>query len=287
MDWFKLPILILILGLPTCSPIDFQAGPLPPIQDGGSDDSTDSQTDTIEDSGTDGDSDSDTDVDSDTDTGPDTGTETDTESETGSDTDTDVDTDTDTDTDTDSDTDTDTDTEIPDPCTGPGTWLDDGWWFDFLPDYPGGDMTYLGTRCWQDPPAPELMEWTAAVDYCADLVLAGYDDWILPDVNQLRWLGRPTTWECADCGLIAPDHLAESDIEDCEACLPLFGGAGAGGCYWDPALGGTCSYYWSSSEQSGYPLNRVWGWSFAGNDPGLVASNKTGSLGYTRCVRSL
>ena len=280
-------LLISILSGPTCSPIDFQAGPLPPIPDGGSDDSTDSQIDPIEDSGTDTDGDSDTDSDSETETGSDTETDLDAGMDAGTDTDSDTDVDSDTDTDVDSDTDSDTSS----PCSGEGVWLDEGASFDYDSDSePEG--SWPGTRCWQDPPAPDLMEWYDAVAYCAALELAGYDDWVLPNINELRYLGRGNTYECNDCGLIDPGHLYESDIGDCEACTPAFGGPGVGGCYWPAELSGGCGidpyhyWYWSSSGMSGYPLNHVWAWSFAMNYPGEASFSKD-LLESVRCVRPL
>jgi hypothetical protein len=272
-------ILICTLSLPTCATNGFQTDPQLPPQDGGSDDSTDSQTDPIDDSGVDSGSDSDTDSDSDGDA--------DTEdTETASDSD--ADTDADADSDSDSDGDTDTGSEVPDPCSGPGVWLDEGASFDYDSDG-DTDASWPGTRCWQDPPAPDLMTWDAAVSYCDGLELAGYTDWVLPNINELRYLGRPNSWECGYCGLVSPNHLTEADIEDCEAC-ELLGGPGAGGCYWPPELAEFgCTeyrYVWSSSERTGYPLNYVWTWSFAENYPGLGPRSKDVPT-HVRCVRPL
>jgi hypothetical protein len=133
------------------------------------------------------------------------------------------------------------------------------------------------------------MTWAAAVDYCNGLELAGYDDWRMPNVNELRFLGRPNSYECGDCGLIDPGYLTEFDIEDCEACLPLFGGDGAGGCYWSPELaesGCDVPVYWSSSELWGDPDDFAWLWGYHGNYPGTSAYNKTSSASV-RCVRPL
>ena len=268
MDYLKTTLVsMLLLGLPMCSTTGYQGDPYLPTQDGGN-----------QDSGTDSDSDSDTDSDVDTDTDTDTGPD--------ANTDTDSDSDTDTDTDTDSDTDTDTDTEAPDPCSGPGVWLDEG--------YADAYTSWPGTRCWQDPPAPTTMPWDDAVAYCDGLELAGYDDWQLPNVNELRYLGRGGDWDCNQCGLVHPNHLTEADIEDCEPCLPLFGGPGEGGCYWSEELdsagcdGGDWPWpiYWSASELWNDPDDFAWAWEFDGNYPGLGARNKT-AIARVRCVRPL
>ena len=279
MDWIKTtPILLLILSGPTCATNGSQTGTPFPHPDGGSDDSTDSQTDPIEDSGADSDTDSDTDTDSDGDTDtqvPDSGSDTDADTDTDSDSDSDVDTDTDSDSDT-----------GPDPCSGDGVWLDEGWSSDV--------SNWPGTRCWQDPPAPTTMTWAAAVAYCAGLELARYDDWVLPNVNELRYIGRGGTAECNQCGLVVPNHLTEADIENCEPCVPQFGGSGAGGCYWPEELDGSgCAegdwpwpIYWSTSELWDDPEDFAWSWGFEGNWPSLGARNKT-AIARVRCVRPL
>lgn len=44
---------------------------------------------------------------------------------------------------------------------------------------------------WQDNAivASQTLEWTAAIDYCEDLVHGGYDDWRLPNFNALYLIG--------------------------------------------------------------------------------------------------
>jgi hypothetical protein len=262
---------------------------------------TDSDTDSDVDTDTDTDSDSDVDTDTDTDTDTDADSDTDTDVDTDTDSDTDTDTDTDSDTDSDGDTDTGSDTETDTfvaLCSGPGVWLDEGWWTDPDSDseIDSGDFGWPGTRCWEDPPAPTTMNWDAAVAYCDDLVLAGYDDWVLPNVNELQALGRPNTWDCAGCGLHDPSDLTELDTVDCEPCIPTFGGPGAGGCYWPPELaevGCDTPNYWSSSELFASDW-KAWMWLFYGNYPGAtdfpddtVPCPWKTSLAAVRCVRPL
>jgi len=39
---------------------------------------------------------------------------------------------------------------------------------------------------WQDDNVTDTMEWQEAIEYCEDLVLGGYDDWRLPNINELK-----------------------------------------------------------------------------------------------------
>ena len=77
---------------------------------------------------------------------------------------------------------------------------------DFLPDYPtiedtdsdgdtdtwppfedehGGAYDPDTQLVWQDPALDDLLMWQEAMDYCDELVHAGYDDWRLPTVKEL------------------------------------------------------------------------------------------------------
>ena len=53
-----------------------------------------------------------------------------------------------------------------------------------------GECTYLDVSAelvWQSTP-PSSMEWQESMDYCADLSWGGYDDWALPNIDELRTL---------------------------------------------------------------------------------------------------
>jgi hypothetical protein len=89
-----------------------------------------------------------------------------------SDSDTDSDTDADTDTDTDTDTETEDDTEDPRP---PMTDCADGL----------GRYDSVSDLCWEEPPSDTTLNWYDAVDYCAELVLGGRDDWRMPMIQEL------------------------------------------------------------------------------------------------------
>jgi Protein of unknown function (DUF1566) len=147
------------------------------------------------------------------------------ESDSGGDADTDSDTDTDTDTDADSDTDLDTDTDSY--CIGNGVWYD--------------STTNL---CWQKISDRSAYGPSYAESYCSSLTIDGYDDWVLPRVQDLISLIKGCS--SRKCGVSDPGCLESSCVEgsDCSPCNPLEGD----GCYWDQALVGSCEeFFWSSS----------------------------------------
>lgn len=188
---------------------------------------------------TDGDSDMDADSDSDTDSGSDS--DGDGDADVDVDADSDSDSDADSDSDGDGDGDSDAGTETVTDCVGDGVWLD------------------LTTNlCWQDPPESPASEYTTAEAYCNDLVLGGHDDWRLPSISELRTLvrGCVATEIGGVCGVM--DDCAGETCWDgllCSGCSPAEG-PGINGCYWDLALSGTCSRYWSSTPYEGYLGNR-------------------------------
>jgi hypothetical protein len=100
---------------------------------------------------------------------------------------------------------------------------------------------------WQNPALFQLLNWIEARDYCRDLEHAGYDDWRLPDVDELQTL----LYGCADaheCGVDDPSCLQEycNDGPDCGGCEDWEGPAPEG-CYSHPAFDGWCEIYWSDS----------------------------------------
>ena len=155
--------------------------------------------------------------------------------------------DTETDTDTGTETATETGTEEGEECAEGEGWYD--------------PSTGL---CWQDPPISEKVQWYYADAYCLYLDLGGRHDWRLPDIGELISLMRgcvegEATGDLSKsaCGVEDPWCLESScnDGADCGACTCE---AGPGeGCYWDPALSGDCTWYWSSSSYVNDP-GRAW-----------------------------
>jgi hypothetical protein len=185
-----------------------------------------------------------------------------------------TDTDTDIDSDTDTDTDTDTDAEAP-PMEG----------------CDGGYLDPATNLCWQDP-AEKTIEWFWASGYCNDGTWGGHDDWRLPDINELISLIRGCVdgtatgdLSTSNCGVEDPGCLESicSDGTDCAHC-GSYGGPGSGGCYWDPALSGSCGVsYWSSSRLPN--LEHAWCGFFNGGNV-YPEDSDYGWNRHVRCVRS-
>ncbi len=155
-----------------------------------------------------------------------------------------------------------------------GCWQRNGCWLDPTTGY-----------LWEDPPIGGSRNWDSAVAYCAALSLAGHGagEWHLPTISELRKLirGCPATEDGGYC------HVTDSCLtawdcwenNSCE-CDPL-GGPGADGCYCDPALEGTCSWYWSSSSRADYTVD-AWTVSFSNADVHFSDKDSARSI---RCVR--
>lgn len=131
-----------------------------------------------------------------------------------------------------------------------------------------------GALQWQvSPPGSKVADAAAADAYCAGLVLAGHDDWRLPDIGELQQieLGCPIS-TCDD----------QYGLPWCGACT-AGQGPRADGCYIEPRLDGPCETWWSSTLYSGQPLERRWVWS-----PLNGAEYVNGASYpeyYARCVR--
>lgn len=136
---------------------------------------------------------------------------------------------------------------------------------------------------WQADPDPKYYQLADAKALCANLALCGFDDWVLPDIDQLRSLirGCPNTQTGGACGITTSclDDACESTCMPCEEMMGPYSG-----CYSDPGLGGPCSLYWSSStyysESRGTTRAR-----FIGFTGGSINPGDTTDGGYVRCVR--
>jgi hypothetical protein len=160
-----------------------------------------------------------------------------------------------------------------------------------LADCDGGKLDPATDLCWQDPPSGEIMDWVSAISHCDGLVFGGHSDWRLPRIDDLISLLRgcqdgaatgdlsPSTCEMTPAGCTATDTCDGSS--GCWYCTHL-SGPGAGGCYQDPSLGGTCSTSWSSST---VVSSAVYAWSIMFSGGGVVLSPKQNST-FARCVRS-
>jgi len=154
--------------------------------------------------------------------------------------------------------------------------------------------------CWQDPQKdayttndPGLTQ-PDAVRYCEEVVFAGYDDWQLPNIDELRTLirGNPPTETGGECPVTEGSPMADGSNEACMASTE-FGGPGIGGCYWSPELTGTCNK--PDPAAQGHPLetcsatvasdNEHWVGSVL-FDNGAACFNHLNSYADVRCVRN-
>ncbi len=135
---------------------------------------------------------------------------------------------------------------------------------------------------WQNGDA-DGFNWSDAVNYCENLSWAGFDDWRLPTISQLRSLIR----NCVDtatgghCG-VTDDCLAYMSCWNppCNGCSFL-GGLGLAGRYWPSEIHGAGWIYWSSSVVDENPFT-AWRVHFYS---GLVSYNDKDYLYSARCVR--
>ncbi|MDP6437822.1 MAG: DUF1566 domain-containing protein [Gammaproteobacteria bacterium] len=154
--------------------------------------------------------------------------------------------------------------------------------------------------CWQDPqkdaykPADPGLVATEAARYCDELVLGGYDDWRLPDSDELRALiaGNEATEPGGQCMLTIGGGRNETLFRACEGGQPGKG-PGANGCYLRPGLTGTCNKtgppqatqyleIWASNR----PADDADGWqAYVSFDRGALGYNHVNSAGDVRCVR--
>ncbi len=142
----------------------------------------------------------------------------------------------------------------------------------------------------REPPSTGLMGWSDAVDYCPNTL---GPVWRLPTITELRTLFRSATDE--DCNslewnmswdTVPTDYcgvwdgcLSYSACYQGSECFPKPCGPG---CFWDAALSGECSKYWSASECAD-DTSLAWSVYFY---YGLVDHYYKYYDSYVRCVRS-
>ncbi len=133
-----------------------------------------------------------------------------------------------------------------------------------------------------------------AVRYCQELELGGYDDWRLPDIDELRTLirGSPSTETGGDCPITEGTGTEYNGDERCMGGEE-WGGPAPGGCYWPAELSGTCDKqdpyalqhpleYWATDGAADDPEHWI---AFVAFDSGVVGYNHVNSYGDVRCVR--
>jgi Protein of unknown function (DUF1566) len=133
---------------------------------------------------------------------------------------------------------------------------------------------------WQVEPTGDYMYWDDAVDHCEGLSFAGYSDWRLPTISELRTLirGCSAIETGGSCGVtdICLDESCQDSSCDC------FSREGpAVGCYWPAEINGECFYHWSSSAVADLD-HYAWRVGFVG---ATLNSGYVNGTDIARCVR--
>jgi hypothetical protein len=127
---------------------------------------------------------------------------------------------------------------------------------------------------------------TTPADVCAALTLCGFDDWVVPTIDELRALirGCPSTVTGGTCG-VTNACLGTACDGACLGCDRLLG-PGVDGCYWPAGLNGPCAGYWTSSVYfDPNPDYNSYRYRAAGFSSGGIGSCDPSDGNYVRCVR--
>ncbi|MCL4235670.1 MAG: DUF1566 domain-containing protein [Deltaproteobacteria bacterium] len=118
---------------------------------------------------------------------------------------------------------------------------------------------------WQLESLQQEASWEDATTFCEGATLAGYDDWHLPTISELRTLirGCDATETGGSCGVTdtcltacseGKSRSVNTTQDPCEdscsdaSCFSCEAGDGPNnGCYGPPELVGSCGSFWSSS----------------------------------------
>ena len=128
---------------------------------------------------------------------------------------------------------------------------------------------------WQVGPTGGGMTRSSAFNHCDNLNYAGYSDWRLPSISELRTLilGCDNTKTGGSCAVTDSCLSSGCWTSPCAGCVE-------GGCYWSSQIDGDCSWYWSSSPYTDISGD-VWIINFA---DGSISNYNIG-FNDVRCVR--
>ncbi len=127
-------------------------------------------------------------------------------------------------------------------------------------------------REWQQNDDGSKYDWDEAIQYCDNLVLNGYSDWKLPDLDELKSIvvcsnGTPTPLpNCHQDGCVCGDQ-PDDPYEGFES--PVI----------DKAFAGRPSEYWTSKPVSSTDARRI------NFERGGAAGYKKSAEYYVRCIR--
>ncbi|HPS29443.1 MAG TPA: DUF1566 domain-containing protein [bacterium] len=151
-----------------------------------------------------------------------------------------------------------------------------------------------------DPENPNtklnLLTYAKAEELCADMDYAGFTDWRLPTIDELRGLvtgfgdietgGKcKVTSKCLAMSCLYQGQKSESDYPCANEETELLQGPGPDGCYFDEVWRTYCGKYWSSSKLKGVVDEMAFQLDFS--DPAILYALSGGStnVGFARCVR--
>lgn len=141
-----------------------------------------------------------------------------------------------------------------------------------------------------------MMTYEKAVKSCSDLEWAGYTDWRLPTIDELRTIvtgfkaiepgGRcEVSSQCLSMACLTQGQKSSADYPCSNYEEPeLLQGPGPEGCYFDDVWRTYCGKYWSSSKIAGVVDEKFFQIDFS--DPAIVpVSSSNSNTGFARCVR--
>ena len=123
-------------------------------------------------------------------------------------------------------------------------------------------------------------------DVCSALTLCGFDDWVVPTIDELRSLirGCPSTVTGGTCG-VTNACLGTACDAGCAIC-DYMAGPGPDLCYWPVGLSGPCSGYWTSSVYfDPNPDYNSYRYRFVDFTNGSINSCDPSDGNFVRCVR--
>lgn len=131
-----------------------------------------------------------------------------------------------------------------------------------------------------------ITRWESAVDYCENLVEGGYDDWHLPNIDELRSLVKncPGTETGGACNISEINgELSDMNIKDeCQGCTADEDYTGK-----YSKLGDRQFSLWSSSvvnKTASSSIRFIWGFNFYTANPSISNESFGGGF-YVRCAR--
>lgn len=141
-----------------------------------------------------------------------------------------------------------------------------------------------------------MLTYAKAEEMCANMDYAGFTDWRLPTIDELRSMvtgfgdietgGRcKVSSECLAMSCLYQGQKNDSDYPCANEELELLQGPGPKGCFFDEVWRTYCGKYWSSSKLKNYTPESTFQLDFS--DPAILSALSGGSnnMGFARCVR--